>query len=136
MQILTLYAITAAIFLILDAIMLNTVMAPLFRDALGDAILDKPRIGPATVFYLFYVAGLLILVSLPALNDGNIFRALWQGALIGALAYGTYEWTNYATLEAWTPRMVFTDWIWGTCLTAVSAAGGVWATRAIFGLSG
>lgn len=135
MQILTLYAITAAIFLIFDAIMLNTVMAPLFRDALGDTILDKPRIGPAAVFYLFYLSGLLILVSLPALSDGNVFRALWQGALIGALAYGTYEWTNYATLQAWTPRMVFTDWIWGICLTAISAAGGVWATRAIFGLS-
>jgi uncharacterized membrane protein len=132
MQIITLFAITAAIFLILDAIMLNTVMAPLFREALGDAILDSPRIGPAAVFYLFYVAGLLVLISLPALRDGDVVRALWQGALLGAIAYGTYEWTNYATLSAWTPRMVFTDWAWGTVLTGVSAAGGVWATRAIF----
>ena len=132
MQIITLFAITAAIFLILDAIMLNTVMAPLFREALGDAILDSPRIGPAAVFYLFYVAGLLVLISLPALRDGDVVRALWQGALLGAIAYGTYEWTNYATLAAWTPRMVFTDWAWGTVLTGVSAAGGVWATRAIF----
>ncbi|MBT8425545.1 MAG: DUF2177 family protein [Silicimonas sp.] len=132
MQTLTLYATTAAIFLILDAIMLNTVIAPLFRQYLGDAILDSPRIGPAAAFYLFYVAGLLILVSYPALKDGDVFRALWQGALLGAVAYGTYEWTNYATLRAWTPSMVFTDWAWGTVLTGVSAAGGVWATRAIF----
>lgn len=132
MQIITLFAITAAIFLILDAIMLNMVMAPLFREALGDAILDSPRIGPAAVFYLFYVAGLLVLISLPALRDGDVVRALWQGALLGAIAYGTYEWTNYATLSAWTPRMVFTDWAWGTVLTGVSSAGGVWATRAIF----
>ncbi len=133
MQTLTLFAITAAIFLILDAIMLNRVIAPLFREALGDAILDTPRIGPAAIFYLFYVAGLLVLISLPALRDGDVVRALWQGALLGAIAYGTYEWTNYATLEAWTPRMVFTDWAWGTVLTGVSAAGGVWATRAVFG---
>ncbi|MBT8416392.1 MAG: DUF2177 family protein [Silicimonas sp.] len=132
MQTLTLYATTAAIFLILDAIMLNTVIAPLFRQYLGDAILDSPRIGPAAAFYLFYVAGLLILVSYPALKDGDVIRALWQGALLGAVAYGTYEWTNYATLRAWTPSMVFTDWAWGTVLTGVSAAGGVWATRAIF----
>ena len=133
MQILTLYATTAAIFLILDAIMLNTVMAPLFRQYLGDAILDTPRIGPAVAFYLFYIAGLLILISLPALRDGDILRALWQGALLGAIAYGTYEWTNYATLADWHPRMVFTDWAWGTVLTGVSAAGGVWATRSILG---
>lgn len=133
MQTLTLFAITAAIFLILDAIMLNRVIAPLFREALGDAILDTPRIGPAAIFYLFYVAGLLVLISVPALREGDVVRALWQGALLGAIAYGTYEWTNYATLEAWTPRMVFTDWAWGTVLTGVSAAGGVWATRAVFG---
>lgn len=133
MQILTLYAATAAIFLILDAIMLNTVMAPLFRDALGEAILETPRIGPAAAFYLFYVAGLLVLISVPALREGDVFRALWQGALLGAIAYGTYEWTNYATLANWTPRMVATDWAWGTVLTGVSAAGGVWVTRALFG---
>ena len=133
MQTLTLYLSTAGIFLILDAIMLNTVLAPLFRQHLGDAILDTPRIGPAAAFYLFYVAGLLILVSYPALKDGDLLRALWQGALLGAIAYGTYEWTNYATLEAWHPRMVFTDWAWGTVLTGVSALGGVWVTRAVFG---
>ena len=133
MQILTLYATTAAIFLILDAIMLNTVMAPLFRQHLGDAILETPRIVPVAVFYLFYVAGLLILVSHAAYQEGDILRALWQGALLGAMAYGTYEFTNYATLKDWHPSMVVTDALWGTFLTGVSAAGGVWATRAIFG---
>ncbi len=133
MQILTLYATTAAIFLILDAIMLNTVLAPLFRQHLGDAILDTPRIVPAAVFYLFYVAGLLILVSHAAYQEGDVLRALWQGALLGAMAYGTYEFTNYATLKDWHPSMVITDGLWGTVLTGVSAAGGVWATRAIFG---
>lgn len=136
MQTLTLYATTALIFLILDAIMLNTVIAPMFRAALGDAILDTPRIGAATLFYLFYVAGLLALVSLPALRDGDVIRAFWQGAVLGAVAYGTYEMTNYATLANWTVRMVVTDWIWGTCLTAVSAAAGVWGTRTLLGISG
>ena len=56
-----------------------------------------------------------------------------NGAILGFVAYGTYEWTNYATLDAWHPRMVFTDWAWGTVLTGVSAAGGVWVTRAVFG---
>ena len=133
MQTLTHYLSTAGIFLILDAIMLNAVMAPLFREHLGDAILETPRIVPAAVFYLFYVAGLLILVSWAAYQDGDIIRALWQGALVGAMAYGTYEFTNYATLADWHPKMVITDTLWGTVLTAVSAAGGVWATRAIFG---
>ena len=122
--------------LVLDAIMLNAVISPLFRQHLGEALLDTPRIGAASLFYLFYVAGLLLLVSWPAYQQGDIARALWQGALLGAIAYGTYEMTNYATLADWTPRMVATDWLWGTVLTAVSAAGGLWVTRAIFGWGG
>ena len=49
------------------------------------------------------------------------------------MAYGTYEFTNYATLKDWRPSMVLTDGLWGTLLTAVSAAGGVWVTGLIFG---
>ncbi|MEL7149631.1 MAG: DUF2177 family protein [Pseudomonadota bacterium] len=133
MDILTLYLATAAIFLLLDAVMLTRVVAPLFRRHIGPMMLDTPRVAPAAVFYLFYVAGLLILVSWPAYQDGDVFRALWQGALLGAMAYGTYEFTNYATLTDWRPSMVLTDGLWGTVLTAVSAAGGVWVTGLIFG---
>jgi uncharacterized membrane protein len=49
------------------------------------------------------------------------------------MAYGTFEFTNYAILKDWHIRMVVTDVLWGTVLTAVSAAGGVYITRAIFG---
>ncbi|MEM7719543.1 MAG: DUF2177 family protein [Pseudomonadota bacterium] len=132
MDILTLYLTTAAVFLILDAVILTAVVAPLFRKHLGPIMLQTPRVGPTAVFYLFYLAGLLILVSVPAYQDRDVLRALWQGALVGAMAYGTYEFTNYATLTDWKPSMVLTDGIWGTALTGLSAAGGVWATLALF----
>ena len=45
MQIVTLYAVTALIFLAADAVMLRTVMKPLFTKHLGDAVLDSPRLG-------------------------------------------------------------------------------------------
>ena len=124
-----LYLATAAVFLLLDALMLNLVIAPLFRSHLGDAILDSPRIGPAAVFYLFYVAGILWLVSLPALREGAPSQALLNGAVLGALAYGTYEFTNFATLRNWSWQMVLTDFSWGIVLTAVSAWAGVTIAR-------
>ena len=132
MQTLTLYATTAILFLAIDAVMLRTVMKPLFEQYLGDALYDSPRLGAAAVFYLFYVFGLLVLVSIPAMNDDAPLRALWQGALLGAVAYGTYEMTNFATLKAWSVQMVATDWAWGTVLTGVTAWLGVVITRAIF----
>ncbi len=131
MTTIVLYLATAATFLVLDALMLNFVMAPLFRETLGAAMADSPRYGPAAVFYLFYVAGLLWFVSVPALRGDAPVQALIGGAILGAIAYGTYEFSNYATLRDWSWQMVVTDLTWGTVLTAVSAWVGVMAARAL-----
>lgn len=129
MQLPVLYLSTAVIFLILDAIMLNLVMVPLFMAHIGALMLPSPRILPAAVFYLGYVAGLLYLVSLPALRTGRPGEAMLRGAVVGAMAYGTYEFTSYAILTDWHLSMVLTDTVWGAVLTAVSAWGGVRVTQ-------
>ena len=131
MQLIILYVSTAAVFLILDAIMLSRVMKPLFETHLGDQLAAPIRCAPAAVFYLFYVGGLLYFVSLPALRDGIAVQALLGGALLGAMAYGTYEFTNYATLRDWHWHMVAVDLTWGAVLTGVSAWAGVMITRAL-----
>lgn len=131
MQIVTLYLSTAVFFLAVDAVMLKNVMRPLFETRINHLLLDDLRIGPAAIFYLFYVGGLLWFVSLPALRAGAPMQALWNGALMGALAYGTYEFTNYATLKDWAPKMVAVDLVWGMVLTGVSAFVGVVITQAL-----
>lgn len=133
MQTITLYLITAATFLVVDAVMLTRVMRPLFEQHIGDLLLDSPRLGPAAVFYLFYVAGVLFFVSLPALRADAPMQALFMGALLGAIAYGTYEFTNFAVLKDWHWQMVLIDTLWGAVLTGGSAWAGVWITRAIHG---
>lgn len=130
MQTVVLYLITAVVFLAVDAVMLKTVMKPLFEKHIGDWLLDDIRLLPATVFYLFYVAGVLWFVSLPALRSGLPVNALIGGAIIGAMAYGTYEFTNYSTLRDWSLQMVAVDVTWGAVLTAFSAWTGVTLTRA------
>jgi uncharacterized membrane protein len=130
-QLIILYVSTAAVFLILDAIMLSRVLQPLFARHLGDLLAEPIRIMPAAVFYLFYIGGLLYFVSLPALREGVALQALLGGALLGAMAYGTYEFTNYATLRDWHWHMVAVDLTWGAVLTGVSAWAGVMITRAL-----
>ncbi len=131
MQILTLYATTAIVFLILDAVMLTLFMKPLFSRHIGGLMLADIRILPAAAFYAAYVAGLIYLVSLPALKTGA--PVLLPAAIIGAMAYGTYEVTSYAIMKDWHWSMVAADVTWGTVLTAVSAWAGVAVTRALFG---
>ncbi|MGR3549798.1 DUF2177 family protein [Pseudooceanicola sp.] len=136
MQIVTLYLSTALIFLGLDALMLKNVIRPVFETRISDLLLEDLRLLPAAIFYLFYVGGVVWFVSLPSLRENAPGQALLSGALIGAMAYGTYEFTNYATLKDWAPKMVALDLAWGTVLTGVSAALGVWITAAIFDQTG
>lgn len=131
MQIIVLYLVTALVFLGIDAVMLNKVMKPLFEQHLGDWLQLPIRIAPAAVFYLFYVAGLVYLVSWPALKNDAPGQAILPAAIIGAMAYGTYEFTNYATLKLWSPQMVALDVTWGAVLTGFSAWVGVMIVRAL-----
>ncbi len=124
-----LYIVTASVFLALDVVMLKKVMYPLFSSNIGPMMLEDLRMGPAAVFYLFYVVGVVWFVSIPALNVGSIAQAFFAGAVLGALAYGTYEFTNFATLKGWTAQMVMVDVIWGAVLTGTSAAVGVAVTK-------
>jgi uncharacterized membrane protein len=86
MQTLILYLVTALVFLGLDAIMLKSVMRPLFEGHIGDMLATELRLVPAALFYLAYVAGVLWFVSLPALREGAPLNALFAGAALGAMA--------------------------------------------------
>jgi len=129
MSTIILYAVTAVIFLALDAIMLVSFMRPLFERHIGAQLLSDIRMVPAALFYLAYVAGLVYLVGMPALRTGA--PALVPAAVIGAMAYGTYEFTSYAIMKDWHPTMVAADLVWGTVLTGFSVWAGVAITRAL-----
>ncbi|WP_435258161.1 DUF2177 family protein [Thioclava sp. FR2] len=129
MQAAILYVSTAVVFLVVDAIMLTLVMKPLFSRHIGALMADPIRIGPAALFYAAYVAGLLYLVSWPALKSGA--PLVLPAAVIGAMAYGTYEFTSYAIMRDWHWSMVVTDTTWGAVLTAFSAWAGVTITRMV-----
>jgi uncharacterized membrane protein len=121
-----LYGVTVAVFLALDLVALPRVMKPLFERHVGPLLRRPPAAGPAVAFYLLYLAGLVWLVSLPALRGASPATAALEGAVVGAMAFGTYEITNLATLKGWHWSMVAVDTAWGTALTALAAASGVW----------
>lgn len=131
MSFVTLYAASAVAFLVLDSLMLRTVLQPMFQRYIGDMLREPIDMGAAILFYLMYIGGVTYFVGLPAYRDGGIPQALLNGALLGAFAYGTYELTSKAVLKNWNWTMVATDWAWGTVLTALTAAAGVWVARAV-----
>ncbi|MCB2117118.1 MAG: DUF2177 family protein [Rhodobacteraceae bacterium] len=131
MKIALLYVLTAIIFLAADAVGLKFLIKPVFDRHVGHLLASPLRLAPAAIFYLGYVAGLLWFVSVPALRNGDPMAALLGGALLGLLAYGTYEFTNYATLRDWSWQQVVADTVWGTLLTGFAAWAGVMIVRTL-----
>ncbi|MBH3445822.1 DUF2177 family protein [Pseudomonas moraviensis] len=115
------YVATLLTFLLLDGIWLGLLMAPTYRELLGSLMLEKPLLLPAAVFYCLYVIGCVVFVVLPALSWQ---RAAKLGALLGLMAYGTYDLTNWATLRDWSVQVSLMDWAWGTVATAVACTVG------------
>lgn len=118
------YGATAAVFLALDVVWLTTIALGLYRRELGGLLLDKPSLAISAGFYLIYVVGIVFFCVVPALNGGNWVNALVSGAVLGLVAYGTYDITNLATLKNWSTTVAIADLSWGTALTAISATAG------------
>jgi len=123
------YLATATTFLGLDAIWLGFAANRLYRPRLGDLLLDGFKPFPAIAFYILYVAGILIFAVAPALASGRWTTALARGAMLGLLAYATYDLTNQATLRGWSSVVTIADLCWGTVLTGTAATIGFMAAR-------
>jgi len=124
---LILYIASAVIFFPLDFIWLSTMGKGFYQRELGSLLLSNPNLIIAGLFYLAYLVGVVVLVSGPA--EGDIVKAAVMGAVLGFVAYGTYDLTNLSTVQGFTPAVAAVDMAWGTALTAASAAGGVWISR-------
>jgi uncharacterized membrane protein len=116
-------------FAAIDFVWLTTMTDRLYKPVLGPIMLDKPDMKAAVAFYLISIAGTVFLAIAPALKEGNWTRAALNGAVLGFVAYATYDLTNQATLAVWQTRLTIIDLIWGTTLTMVSATGGYFAAR-------
>lgn len=116
---------------VLDVLMLTLVVQPAFKADVPHLLAESPRIGVAAMFYAIYAVGVVYFAVSPALATGSVWAGVRDGAMLGFIGYGVYEFTNMATLNGWTWRMVQLDLAWGTVLTAVAAGVGVYAASRV-----
>ena len=123
--ILTATVLAALIFLIIDIIWLSFAVKSFYRPNIGHLLLDKPVMWAAAMFYIIYVFGIGVVIIEPSINLDNTFSLLFKAFVFGLVAYGTYNFTNMATVKGWSPSVVFVDTIWGGLLTAFSSYSGI-----------
>jgi uncharacterized membrane protein len=120
----TAYLGSAAAMLVLDIVWLTLAVPRLYQPAIGHLLADKPNFAIAGVFYLLYLVGVVVFAVLPAMETRSWLHALGMGALLGLVAYGTYDFTNLSTLRGWPIGLSLIDVAWGVALTAASALAG------------
>ena len=104
---------------VLDGVWLGFVERDFYRQEIGAQMVEQVRKIPAVAFYLLYPVGLLALVLHPMPADWK--GAMARGALVGVVAYATYDLTNLATLKQWSWRLAAVDVAWGTFISACTA---------------
>ncbi|HRK17749.1 MAG TPA: DUF2177 family protein [Hyphomicrobiaceae bacterium] len=118
--------VVAVAFLALDLVWITLVAGPAFMAAFGDTMLESPRAGAALAFYGLYVFGLCFFAVAPALRTGRVAMAAGYGALLGLVAYGTFDLTVLAILKPATTQLAVMDMAWGSFVSAASASAGAW----------
>lgn len=105
---------------VLDALWLRWAGPNLYRPALGEVLADQFRMGPALLFYACYISAMVWFAVRPGLAQG-VPHAVLNGALLGAIAYATYDLTNQATLKVWSSQISTIDIAWGAAATALAS---------------
>ena len=125
-QFFKLYASTALVFLAADLLWLGTVGGRFYQAQLGHLLAPEVRWVAAVLFYLLFVAGLLVFATLPALAAGSLARAALLGAFLGLLTYATFDLTCLALFRDFPVVVAVVDLAWGTALSAGTASA-AWA---------
>ena len=112
-----LFLIALPVFLVIDLAWLVLVAKKFYQQQIG--FLMKPDINwfAAIIFYLLFIAGLVIFVISPAVEKHSWVHAIIYGALFGLITYATYDLTNLATMKDWPLLVTVVDLIWGTVLS-------------------
>lgn len=129
MRYLAAYLSAGLIFAVIDAAWITLMGPKIYKPILGPILAEKVSLGPAVVFYLMYIAGIVVIAVAPALKDGPWTRAAFTGAALGLVAYGTYDLTNQATLKLWATKITLLDMTYGAVATALAATVAFYAAR-------
>lgn len=116
---LKLYLIALPVFFAVDMLWLGVVAKNFYKNQIG--FLMTPNINwlAAIIFYLIFIAGLILFVVSPALAKSSLQHALIFGALFGFITYATFDLTNLATLKDWPLTVTIVDMIWGSVLASI-----------------
>ena len=125
LQFLKLYAAAAAVFFALDIAWLGYVAKGIYKEQMGHLTRADVQWVPAVLFYLVYVAAIIVLCVKPGLQRDSVGHAVALGALFGLAAYAAFDLTGLALLKDFPLKGALVDLAWGTFVTATVSGASV-----------
>ena len=113
-----LYAIALPVFFAIDMVWLGILAKNFYRAQIGHLMKPDVNWAAAIIFYLIFIAGLVVFVIAPAMEKGSWTHALLFGALFGLVCYATYDLTNLAVAKDWPLLVTVVDLVWGAVLAS------------------
>lgn len=113
------YVAALVVFGLLDAVWLGWVAREFYLQEARGALAERVSILPAAIFYVMYPALLVSLALTPTLPSTPRAAAA-RAAMVGLVAYGTFDLTVLATLQGWTVRLAVLDLGWGVLASAMA----------------
>ena len=110
------YGLTFIVFLLVDSVWLGVIAPDFYRRHIGFLLAETPDWTAAALFYLLFIAGLVVFAVRPGLRDASLLRAATRGAFFGLVTYATYDLTNTATVKDWPWIVTVVDLAWGSLL--------------------
>lgn len=127
---LKMYAVGVVSCFAIDVVWLGVVAKGFYQRQIGHLMRPDVQWLPAVLFYLVYVAALVVFVAGPAAERQSVGRAIGHGAFFGLAAYAAFDLTGLALLRDFPVSAALVDMAWGASLSAAVSAAIVASARA------
>lgn len=109
------------IYVAVDLVWIFWIMGNFYKQQFGPLFIQNPTKFSALAglgAWALLTLGLywFVLPQAKSYTDAALY-----GAAFGAVVYGVYDLTNFATLYRWPLTLLFTDWAWGMVVNAIMA---------------
>jgi uncharacterized membrane protein len=116
------YVVSVPVFFVLDMIWLGVIANGFYRRSLEPLLKPDMNWVAGLAFYFLFLGGVLLFALIPGMERRSLGYTAGMAAVFGFIAYATYDLTNLATLRNWPVMLSIVDMIWGSVLSASTAA--------------
>jgi len=131
LKIVVVYFSALVAFFAIDMLWLGVISKKFYARQLGHLLSSRISWLPAIIFYLLFIAGILLFAVLPGIDAGSPAKTALLAALFGLFCYATYDLSNLSTLKGWPILVTVVDIVWGITISTSVAVISYFIGRAI-----